>query len=80
MQVCAATIEQSNVRGVDVLDLIGSLYPESDQWLCWMDTEPCSSPPELPDETMPGGRRGEDLAKPLSEDRESACGDVTVLG
>jgi hypothetical protein len=45
-----------------------------------MHTEAGAAPAVLPDEAVPGGRRGLDRAEPLGEDGERAGRDVSMVG
>ncbi len=66
MQKEPRAVEESDDRGVDMPNFVGFGGANPDLRLLGIDPAPGTSPAIFPDEPVPGGRRGEDFARPLS--------------
>src|SRR5262252_9364710 len=80
MEIGAGPIEQADDGRVDVPHLVSPSRAKADLGFRRMHAEPGAPPAVLPDEAVPGGGRGPDLAEPLGEDRERTGRDVSIFG
>src|SRR5262245_639705 len=78
MQVRATSIEQPNQCRVDVPDLIGTSGANADLRPGRINAFAGTPPLALAHEPVPGGGRGEDLAKPLRESSQRSCRYVAI--
>ena len=78
VEVDAGPVKQADDGGVDVPHLVSARRSKAHLRLCGVHAEAGAAPAVLPDEAVPGGGRGPDLAAPLGEDGERAGRDVTV--
>ena len=74
------TLSHANDGRVDVPHLVSASRAKADLGFRRMRAEPGAPPAVLPDEAVPGGGRGPDLAEPPGEDRERAGRDMTIFG
>ena len=79
MQVSAASIEQSDQRGVDVPDLIGGRGPDPDLRLGRMKALPGPSPVAIADQAIPRAGRSKHFTKSLSQQSQGSGGNVSIL-
>jgi len=80
MEIRAGPVEQADDGRVDVPHLVSASRAQADLRFRRMHAEPGPPPAVLPDEAVPRGGRGPDLAEPLGEDRERAGRDVAIVG
>ena len=80
VEVEPGVVEKADQGRVDVPEFVRRVGSDADPRLLGVNAEPRTAPAALADEAVPGGRRGEHGAQPLSEEGEPPGRDVTEVG